>query len=74
MIEVLIPLDTCHLTSYIIAQQGSPVAQRVERVAVNHQVAGSRPARGAIFYCKNKMCKNVNVKTRKNGTTYHDMS
>ena len=27
----------------------SPVAQLVERVAVNHFVAGSSPARGAIF-------------------------
>ena len=28
---------------------GSPVAQLAERVAVNHFVAGSSPARGAIF-------------------------
>lgn len=28
----------------------SPVAQLVEQVAVNHRVAGSSPARGALIY------------------------
>ena len=32
-----------------IAIERSPVAQLVERVAVNHHVAGSSPARGATF-------------------------
>ena len=31
----------------------SPIAQLVEQMAVNHRVAGSSPARGAIFLCKN---------------------
>ena len=31
------------------AIERSPVAQLVERVAVNHHVAGSSPARGAIL-------------------------
>ena len=28
----------------------SPIAQLVEQMTVNHWVAGSSPARGAIFY------------------------
>ena len=32
-----------------ILEADSAIAQLVERVAVNHHVAGSSPARGAIF-------------------------
>ncbi len=34
---------------YNIFIEPSPVAQLVEQVAVNHPVAGSSPARGAIL-------------------------
>ena len=34
---------------FMVENKRSPVAQSVEQVAVNHSVAGSNPARGAVF-------------------------
>ena len=41
-------ITSCLLgASYVIKSIGSPIAQLVEQVAVNHWVGGSSPSRGA---------------------------
>ena len=41
-------IPACNKTNHFKITEYSPVAQSVEQVAVNHPVAGSSPARGAI--------------------------
>ena len=50
---------------YNIAGEQSSVAQSAERTAVNRDVSGSSPLRGAIFSSANNNASIVNAKPRR---------